>query len=111
MGHCGAHFIFYDCYRCAHHCCIASVSCFFPSAVMVVFKLQLFTLVAFSGPMTGFYLYFALTKREFTLGSWRERMIEVRMVMQKAAAFFQHSLSLFEGEKEATLRQERLPNC
>jgi hypothetical protein len=78
---------------------------------MVVFKLQLFTLVSFSGPMTGFYLYFALTKREFTLGSWRERMIEVRMVMQKAAAFFQHSLSLFEGEKEATLRQKRLPNC
>jgi len=28
------------------------------------------------GPMTGFYLYFAITKREFSLGSWRERIIE-----------------------------------
>jgi len=28
------------------------------------------------GPMTGFYLYFAITKREFSLGSWRERLIE-----------------------------------
>ena len=27
--------------------------------------------------MTGFYLYFAITKREFSLGSWRERIIEV----------------------------------
>jgi hypothetical protein len=34
-----------------------------------------------SGPMTGFYLYFAITKREFSLGSWRERLIEVGLIL------------------------------
>ncbi len=38
-------------------------------------------LFSLSGPMTGFYLYFAITKREFSLGSWRERLIEVRLIM------------------------------
>ena len=27
--------------------------------------------------MAGFYMYFAITKRDFTLGSWRERIIAV----------------------------------
>jgi hypothetical protein len=30
-----------------------------------------------SGPMTAFYLYFAITKHEFSLGTWRQRIIEV----------------------------------
>jgi hypothetical protein len=36
-----------------------------------------FIYAAKSGPMTGFYLYFAITKQEFSLGSWRQRIIEV----------------------------------
>jgi hypothetical protein len=27
--------------------------------------------------MAGFYMYFAITKRDFTLGSWRDRIIAV----------------------------------
>ena len=28
--------------------------------------------------MTAFYLYFAITKHEFSLGTWRQRIIEVK---------------------------------
>jgi hypothetical protein len=51
--------------------------------------------------MTGFYLYFAITKREFSLGTWRERIIEV--ILRSWHSQRTASKTLIAGEKEAAI--------
>ncbi len=110
MGHCGTNFIFYDCYWCVYHFCMTSVSSFFNNlALMFLFKFQFLIACSVSGPMTGFYLYFALTKREFSLGSWRERMIEVRISCRKLSHFFQHYLLSLKEKKRRLYDKNDFP--
>jgi hypothetical protein len=70
-------------------------------SVTIDFVLHQFFMLCSSGPMTGFYLYFAITKREFSLGSWRERIIEVMPVCLRRHRTSNNAA--LAGEKEATL--------